>query len=94
LGRCDVRFAPTIRHFQFAVSAIFFRAWNKKFPVPIAGNSSKEVPCFSAFSKRGGGLSLEIPCIFPQITVDGLEIYGATFEAAVANLEDFFAKSH
>jgi hypothetical protein len=25
--------------------------------------------------------------------VDGLEIYGATFEAAVANLEDFFAKS-
>jgi len=46
---------------------MFFPVWNKKFPVPIAGNSSKEVPCFSAFSKRGGGLSLEIPCIFPQI---------------------------
>jgi hypothetical protein len=61
LGRCDVRLAPSIRHFQFAVSAMFFPVWNKKFPVPIAGNSSKEVPCFSVFSERGGPFCSKFP---------------------------------
>jgi hypothetical protein len=49
LGPLYVRFAPTSRHFQFAVSAMSFPVWNKKFPVLIAGNSSKEVPFFNGF---------------------------------------------
>ena len=40
---------------------------NQKFPVPIAGNSSKEVSCFNGFVPAGRGPSTEIPCIFPPI---------------------------
>jgi hypothetical protein len=61
--------------------ALSFPVWNKKFPVLIAGNSSKEVPVSMGFSKRGGAsqhsqpkslilkdfLSLARPSNFPRI---------------------------
>jgi hypothetical protein len=46
---------------------MFFPVWNKKFPVPIAGNSSNEVSGFKGFVQAGQVLSLEITCIFPPI---------------------------
>jgi hypothetical protein len=49
------------------LGAILFPVSNKKFPVSIAGNSSKKVSCFSGFVQAGRGLSTEIPCIFPNI---------------------------
>ena len=39
----------------------------KKFPVPIAGNSFKDVSGFNGFVQAGRGVSTEIPCIFPRI---------------------------
>jgi hypothetical protein len=45
---------------------MFFPVRNKKFPIPIAGNSSKEVSRFNGFVQAGRGASTEIPCIFPR----------------------------
>jgi hypothetical protein len=42
-----------------------FPVRNKRFPDPIAGNSSKDVWCFNGFMQAGRGLTTEIPCIFP-----------------------------
>ncbi len=49
------------------LGAMSFPVCNKKFPVLIAGNSTKEVSCFNGFWAGGEGLSKEIPCIFPGI---------------------------
>ena len=50
------------------LGAMFLPVCNQKFPVPIAGNSSKEVSCFNGFVPKGEGrFQFEIPCIFPRI---------------------------
>jgi hypothetical protein len=67
LGRCDVRFAQQADVLNSLLVAMSFPVCNKKFPVPIAGNSSKEVSCFKGFVQAGRGVSPEIPCIFPRI---------------------------
>ena len=68
LGRCDVRFASITQTFSNSLlSAMLFPVCNKKFPVPIAGNSSKNVPRFNGSLQAGRGVSTEIPCIFPRI---------------------------
>ena len=66
VSRRDVRFAPTSRHPNSLLAELVFPVCNTKFPVPTAGNSSKEVLCFDGFVPAGRGVSTEIPCIFPR----------------------------
>ena len=47
--------------------SIFFPVCGKKFPVSIAGNSSREAPFLKGFVQAGRDVSREIPCIFPRI---------------------------
>ena len=49
------------------LGAIFFPVCGKKFPVSIAGNSSKEAPSLKGFAQAGRDVSRETPCIFPRI---------------------------
>jgi hypothetical protein len=43
------------------LGAVPFPVCNKKIPVPIAGNSSKDVSCFNGLCKRGGAFQLKFP---------------------------------
>jgi hypothetical protein len=65
LALCDGRFAPINRHSPFAVKRDAFPVIDKKFPVPISGNPSKEASCFNAFVQAGRARFEEIPCNFP-----------------------------
>jgi hypothetical protein len=49
------------------LGATRFPVSDKKFPVPIAGNPSKQLWCFNGFVQAGRGLSTKIPCIFADI---------------------------
>ena len=43
-----------------------FPCCNKKFPVPIAGNSSKEVSCFNGFMQAGRAFQRKFPIFSPE----------------------------
>lgn len=49
------------------LSAMLFPVCNRKFPVPIAGNSPKEVSCFNGFVQAGRGVSPKFPVFSPGI---------------------------
>jgi hypothetical protein len=55
---------PTIGRSQFAVGRISFTVYNKKFAVPITGNSSKEVGV-EWFLQAGRGRFNAISLYFP-----------------------------
>ena len=61
LGRCDVRFAQQADVLNSLLVAMSFPVCNKKFPVPIAGNSSKKASCFKGLYKWGGAFQLKFP---------------------------------
>ena len=67
LGCCDVRLTPINTHSNSLLGATRFPVSDKKFPVPIAGNSSIEAACFNEFVQAGRDLSRQIPCILPDI---------------------------
>jgi hypothetical protein len=46
---------------------MFFPVWNKKFPIPIAGNSSKKSGVSMSLSKRGDAFHAKFPVFSLQI---------------------------